>query len=67
MARATGTITVTEIPQFRRLVQFLEDMDSLGRVNADEEIQGMVEDCRAMNTTVNIYSLPLRKRPGTER
>jgi hypothetical protein len=40
-------ISLTERPQFRRLVRFLEEMESLGRINADEEIQGMVDECRA--------------------
>jgi hypothetical protein len=45
-ATAHIEVTATELPQFRRLVRFLEDMDSLGRVNGDEEIQALAQECR---------------------
>lgn len=49
MARATGTIkvSVTETPAFRRLVRFLEETEALASVNADEELQGLVDECRS--------------------
>ena len=46
-ASATVEVSLTEVPAYRRLVTFLQDIESLGRVNADEEIQGLVEECHA--------------------
>lgn len=45
-ATARVEVTATELPQFRRLVRFLEDMDSLRRVNGDEEVQALAQECR---------------------
>lgn len=40
-------VSVTETRQFRRLVQLLDDVENLARVNADEELGELVEDARA--------------------
>ncbi|HEY3491566.1 MAG TPA: hypothetical protein VGK43_01355 [Solirubrobacterales bacterium] len=45
---ATGRveITITELPQFRRLVRFFQDIESLGWINGDDEIQALVNECQ---------------------
>lgn len=43
----TVNFSLTETRQFRRLVDFLVDMDSLARINADDEIRDLVDKCRA--------------------
>lgn len=40
-------VSLSEAPAFRRLVQFLEDVESHGRIHADEEVQGLVDECRS--------------------
>ena len=42
----TVNISATEVPQYRRLVDFLYEIENLGRVNADEEIQALVAAAR---------------------
>lgn len=39
-------VSCTELPQFRRLAEFLQEAEDLGRVNADEELLALVERCR---------------------
>jgi hypothetical protein len=44
--QAVFKVSVTEVPQFRRLVEFLEAVENVGRINADDELQELVEECR---------------------
>jgi len=46
MARTDITVSVTETRQYRRLVQFLMDVESLASVNADDELREIVNECR---------------------
>ena len=39
-------VSATDIPQFQRLVWLLEQTESLGRVNGDEELLALVDACR---------------------
>lgn len=39
-------ISMTETRHFRRLVTFLADIDSLASINADDELQALVDECR---------------------
>jgi len=41
------SISLAEQPQFKRLVRFLEDAESLGRINADDELSALVNETRA--------------------
>ncbi len=42
----TVTFSMTEVPHFTRLVAFLEDAGDLAHVNADEELEALVDRCR---------------------
>lgn len=42
----TFHVSITEAPAFRRLARFLEEVEALASVNADEELQGLVDECR---------------------
>lgn len=46
MAKSSITISVTEMRPYRRLVDFLQDVDRYADENVDLELQDMVEDCR---------------------
>jgi hypothetical protein len=39
------TLSVTEMPQFRRLAKFLEDVDAYAAREIDLELKGIVDDC----------------------
>ena len=41
------TISLTETPHFRRLVDFLEDVDSYARIVADEDLAEIVTEARS--------------------
>lgn len=54
MASARIEVSATDFPQFRRLVDFLHEMEDYARLTADEDLAGRVEgvwaDLRAMKT-----------------
>jgi len=47
MASARVEVSATDFPQFRRLVDFLHEMEDYARLTADEDLAGRVETVRA--------------------
>jgi hypothetical protein len=47
MPRTEVTISATEVPQFERLVRFLEDVAGYAELETDLELRQLVEDCRS--------------------
>lgn len=46
------TISVTELPHFERIIQFICDVDDYAHREVDLELQGIVEDCRSDLLTI---------------
>lgn len=46
MAVTVVEVSLTEMPEFERLVQFLRDAEDLARVNADDELATLVDQTR---------------------
>lgn len=41
------SVSATEVPQYRRLVDFFQEVEDLGRVNADEELLELVGEAKS--------------------
>ena len=41
------TVSMTEVPQYRRLVRFIMDIEDYARLTADEDLANLVMDLRS--------------------